>query len=293
VAVDLQLKAYAELVNSRLDEILASSASEPRELVDAMRYSALASGKRLRPAMTIAACHAVGGTTQQALDFGCAIECVHCFSLIHDDLPAIDNDVLRRGRPTCHVQFGEAIAILAGDALFSAAFEIVAESTLVSPAQRLAIVEVLARASGTRGLVSGECADILAEGKQLDLEALESIHRRKTGALFAASCEIGAIAGDGSPAECAALAQYGEAIGLAFQIADDVLNVVSTPEALGKATGSDQDRQKATYPGLIGVEASLERARSLAETAKSQLEDLSGNTRFLADLADFAINRRS
>lgn len=293
MAVDLQLKAYAELVNSRLEELLTSQTPGPPELREAMLYSALGPGKRLRPALAMAACQAVGGGVEQALDVACAIECVHCFSLIHDDLPAIDNDLLRRGRPTCHVKFGEAIAILAGDALFAGAFAMISDCAAISQAQRLACVAALARASGTCGLVSGECSDILAEGKELDLEALESIHRRKTGALFAASCEIGAIAGDGSAIECAALGQYGESLGLAFQIADDILNVVSTPEKLGKATGSDEHRKKATYPAIIGLEASAERGRALVASAREQLQQISGDVSFLSELAGFAVNRQN
>jgi geranylgeranyl diphosphate synthase, type II len=280
-----QLKAYANLVEGRLDAVLPDSADVPGRLHEAMRYSALAPGKRLRPALVLGAAVAVGGDPADALDAAVAVELVHCFSLIHDDLPALDDDALRRGRPTCHVQFGEAVAILAGDALFALAFD--ALSRTPGPSDRiLRCVSVLTRA--TMMLVSGETVDILSEGQPVSRETLSLIHRYKTGALIAASCEMGALLGGGTEEDVVALREYGEAIGLAFQIADDVLNETSTPEQLGKAAGSDRERGKATYPALFGLEASRDEARAAAQRGVARLPHADP---FLTEVALFAVER--
>ncbi|MEZ0327768.1 MAG: polyprenyl synthetase family protein, partial [Fimbriimonas sp.] len=256
------LKTYAERVDRRLQELLPPVESEPSLLHEAMRYSALAPGKRIRPALVMACAEAVGGRAEAALDAACAVELVHCFSLIHDDLPALDNDDLRRGLPTCHVRFGEAVAVLAGDALFALAFDALAFSA--APAERaLRAIGLLTRATGM--LVSGETVDILCEGKAVSAEVLQMIHERKTAALIAASCEIGAVLGGGSEEQCERLRRYGFGIGLAFQIADDVLNETSSAEQLGKAAGSDRERGKATYPALFGLEASRQAAMDASE----------------------------
>jgi geranylgeranyl diphosphate synthase type II len=255
-----------------------------------MRNSALAPGKRLRPALCLASCEAVGGAQTAALDAACAIELIHCFSLIHDDLPALDNDDLRRGRATLHVAYGEAVAILAGDAIFSLAFEVVAKSSLPSKL-KVEIFLLLTQAAGTDGLVAGETADILAEGQEVDFESLEFIHAKKTGSLISAACRIGALVGSENLAWADALEAYGRDVGLAFQIADDVLNETSTPEQLGKAAGSDRDRKKATYPALIGLEASQQKAASLIVDALKHLQSLPGSTTFLEELAKFSVSR--
>jgi geranylgeranyl diphosphate synthase type II len=257
-----------------------------------MRYSCLAPGKRLRPVVCLASAEAVGGDPLVALDAACAIEMVHCFSLIHDDLPAIDNDDLRRGAPTCHVKFGEAVAILAGDALFSLAFDTIANMA-GDPARILKSIAALTRATGSDGLVAGETMDILSEGKPVDLETLEAIHTMKTGALIAASCEIGGLLGGGTPDQIAGLREYGEQVGLAFQIADDLLNETSTPEQLGKAAGSDRERQKMTYPALYGLEGSRRAALAAAQRGIECVRELPYDTQFLRELAEFSVERLS
>lgn len=286
------LKSHAERVDARLGAFLPSEDSPPRELHQAIRYSCLAPGKRLRPVLCIASSLAVGGEMETALDAGCAIEMVHCFSLIHDDLPALDDDELRRGVPTCHVKFGEAIAILAGDALFSLAFHTM--TGLDCPPERVVkAVRSLTQATGPEGLVAGEAMDLLSEGKPVELETLVAIHRMKTGALIAASCEIGAILGGGSGDQIAALREYGEQIGLAFQIADDLLNETSTPEQLGKAAGSDRERQKMTYPALFGLEGSRVAALRAAEAGIRCLGEVDDVDGFLEGLARFSVERLS
>lgn len=284
-----EMSMLAGMVDSRLAELLPGTQELPRELVEAMRYSCLAPGKRIRPVLAIASCVACGGTKETAIDAACAVEMVHAFSLIHDDLPAIDNDNLRRGRPTCHVAFGEAAAILAGDALFALAFEVLTDMDCTAEV-RIKCVELLSKCSGIRGLVSGEAIDILSEGKPVSAPTLELIHVRKTGALIAAACEMGAVLGGGDSGAQTKLRSYGEKIGLAFQIADDVLNVEGDAEKTGKSVGSDAERGKATYVGLFGLEASKAKAKSLAQDAIGLLIDFSEN-QLLSELALFSVDR--
>lgn len=285
----LQLKAYADLVDARLDVLLPGLSVPPQALHEAMRYSCLAPGKRLRPALCIGAAIACGARAEDALDAACAVEMVHCFSLIHDDLPAIDDDDLRRGLPTCHKRFGEAIAILAGDALFARAFEVLAN--VEHPPARVAhAVRVLTRASGSDGLVGGEVIDVLSEGRPVDEGTLQMIHARKTGALVAASCEIGTILAGADDGQARAMAEFGAKVGLAFQIADDILNETADATRLGKSVGSDRLRAKATYVALYG----LDRARTLAhEAASAARSALPSPSPFLLELADFAVTRLS
>lgn len=287
VKFPVQLKAYAECVDRRLEELLPPPSFVPSELGEAMRYSALAPGKRLRPALAMAAADALGGITPPVVDAACAIEMVHAFSLIHDDLPAIDNDELRRGRPTCHVVYGEAVAILAGDALFSLAFSTLAN--IETDATRV-VAAVRSLTQAANRLVAGETLDVLSEGKPVDPATLVQIHSEKTGALIASSTEIGGIVGGGSPPQIAALRTYGEKVGLAFQIADDILNETGTPEQLGKASGSDRERQKATYPALYGLEASRKAALEAANEGIAVLEAVP-NREFLVELARFSVAR--
>lgn len=285
-----RLTAHRSLVEARLDRLLPDAGLEPKPLHEAMRYSALATGKRLRPSLCLASCEAVGGDPSEALDAACALELVHTFSLIHDDLPAIDDDDLRRGRPTCHVQFGEAMAVLAGDALFALAFEVLAQCHR-DAARVAAVVRTVSTATGSLGLVGGETMDILAEGTDAGLEHLQEIHRRKTGALIAASCVCGAILGGGSPDQVAIVRRFGDSIGLAFQIYDDVLNVVSTAEELGKAVGSDAGKRKLTYPSVVGLEASKQAARAAADRALATIAVLDERAETLRMLAMFAVGR--
>jgi geranylgeranyl diphosphate synthase type II len=292
VSILLQLKAHAGQVDARLRTLLPFVEVPPSELHAAMRYSCLAPGKRLRPLLCMATAEAFGREAASVLDAACALEMVHCFSLIHDDLPPIDNDDLRRGMPTLHRKFGEGMAILAGDALFALAFESLSNS--LHPAEKtLRAVQVLTRASGSQGLVGGEVVDVLSEGKAIDSGTLDFIHRRKTGALIAASCEIGAILSEASDDQIESLRSYGEAIGLAFQIADDVLNETGSPEALGKSSGSDRERQKATYPALFGLPASRQMAAEQVELAQQHLARAGVRREILVSLAQFSVDRVS
>ena len=289
MAAPTLLASIAQTIDLRLEALLPPSTQEPEPLHEAMRYSCLAAGKRLRPALCVSACESVGGNAEAALDAGCALEIVHCFSLIHDDLPAIDDDALRRGVPTCHVKYGEGLALLAGDALFALAFEVMA--SIPAPAVRVVrALRSLARASGSDGLVGGEVMDVLSEGTQANESKLAFIHSRKTGALIASACEIGGLLGGGSDDDVEALRKFGAHVGLAFQIADDLLNELSTPEALGKAAGSDRLRGKATYPALHGIEeAKVQAEREVEEGLASLPAHL--RTPALDALARYSIDR--
>jgi geranylgeranyl diphosphate synthase type II len=262
-------------------------------VVEAMRYAVTAGGKRLRPILAIAACEACGGSIDDVLEPAGAVELIHTYSLIHDDLPAMDDDDLRRGRPTVHRAFGEAEAILAGDALQALAFEILA--TRPTGAERTPsrneAVRILADGAGVAGMVGGQMADLEAERHPVNGEGLEWIHRRKTGALLAASAELGAIHAGATIARRRAVANYGRALGLAFQIADDILDRTSTAEELSKTPGKDQQAGKATYPALYGVDASRERAEQLVAEALDALRPQGILSGPLADLARFAVRR--
>jgi geranylgeranyl diphosphate synthase, type II len=289
VSLPLQLKAHAQLVDARLGELLPHSTELPHELHEAMRYSCLLPGKRLRPALCMASAEAVGVDPTSVLDAACAIEMVHCFSLIHDDLPAIDDDDLRRGAPTLHIKFSEALAILAGDALFALAFQTLAGSPH-SADQVVRAIQCLTQASGSAGLVGGEVADVLSEKKPVNESDLEFIHNRKTGSLIAASCEIGGILSGADEAQIEALRGYGGQLGLAFQIADDILNAVGDEESLGKSAGSDAARGKATYPLIVGLERSRELASASVERAVAYASSFPEGGA-LKLLAEFAMNR--
>ncbi len=256
----------------------------------AMRYSAMAPGKRIRPALCMASCKAVGGSEAAALDAGCACELVHCFSLIHDDLPAIDDDDLRRGVPTCHIEFGEAMAILAGDALFALAFEVVSRCSSDTVAATEA-TRILASSTGSYGLVGGEVLDILSEGTLGGIQDLETIHARKTGALIGAACRLGALLGGADLNTCELMERTGMSIGLAFQITDDVLNETSTSESLGKAAGTDRERSKLTYPSVIGLQASQDLSVQMVERALRGVRGLPGDSSELDAIARYATSR--
>jgi geranylgeranyl diphosphate synthase type II len=290
VQVEILAQNYRDKVNHRLEHILASSVSGSQPLHEAMRYSCLTPGKRLRPLLCLASAEACGADPLVALDTACAVEMVHCFSMIHDDLPAIDNDDLRRGLPTCHKMFGEAVALLAGDALFALAFEVLSRAhsdTYVV----CKLVETLSRASGSHGLAGGEVLDILSEGKEPTLEVLEKIHKGKTGALITASCVMGGLCAGASASLLENLELYGGSMGLAFQIMDDVLNETGSKERLGKATGSDRERGKVTYPALMGVQAAKETASRAVEEALGVLECFPGENALLRYLAEYNIVR--
>lgn len=291
-----KLEHYLEQQKTRVDLALAQALPKntPEALLEAMQYSLLAGGKRLRPILCLAAAQACGKKESLVMPAACAIEMVHTYSLIHDDLPCMDDDDFRRGRLTCHKVFGENMAVLAGDALLTLGFEILAASNAsLSQDRLLKAVAILARAAGAQGMVGGQVLDLQGENKTLDQTALETIHQLKTGALIEGALKIGAVLADAEVREIGALAAYGQAFGLAFQITDDILDVTGNPEKMGKATGRDAKQHKSTYVTKNGVEE----ARKLAETAicqaQKQLEFLSGDTRPLWHLADYLIQRES
>lgn len=289
------LTRRAAEVNTGLDRFLPSEETPPEQLHRAMRYSVLAGGKRLRPALVLASGEAMGAKTEDLMPAACAMEMIHTYSLIHDDLPAMDNDDLRRGRPTCHKAFGDAVAILAGDALLTLAFRVLAsDSAARNSESQLRVIHEFAAAAGTiDGMIGGQMADIENEGKEVSPDTLDYIHRSKTGALIGASAAAGAIIAGASSDEIERLRAYGQRIGLAFQIADDILDVTSTSEQLGKTPGKDQASNKATYPALHGIPASQARARELVEEAVDTVATLPYDTRVLQEIARFIIARSS
>jgi geranylgeranyl diphosphate synthase, type II len=279
-------------VNRQLDGYLRQLDSDcPEILRDSMAYSLLAGGKRLRPLLTLLACEAAGGQIESAMPAACAIEMVHTYSLIHDDLPAMDDDNLRRGRPTCHIQFGEAQAILAGDALLTLAFEIVARD-IKPPAAAAACLVDLANASGAVGMVGGQVADLQAEDAGLaNVEELEAIHRRKTGRLLCAALTMGGRVAGAGPEAIESLERYGAKVGLAFQIVDDLLDIVGEQVKMGKGVRKDASHGKLTYPALLGVEESRERARALIAQACCSIAPFGERRRHLEALARFVLER--
>ncbi len=294
VSTDFDFTAYLEVARGRVERALDASLGpeRPESLRDAMRYSLLAGGKRLRPILCLAACELAGGESDQALPTAVALEMIHTMSLIHDDLPAMDNDDLRRGRPTNHKVYGEANAILAGDALLTRAFEMVAlRSPGVAPERLLQVVGELSRAAGAPGLVGGQVVDLECEGKQVDLATLEYIHLHKTGALLQACVLCGALIGGAEQTLLDALRVYSRGIGLAFQIIDDILDVTASSEVLGKTAGKDLTADKTTYPKLLGLEESRRRAEGLVAEAKGALQPWQNKAHPLLALADFITSR--
>jgi geranylgeranyl diphosphate synthase, type II len=298
-AEELTLERYlndrAALVERELQDLLVAPEGPASRLFEAMRYSLLAGGKRLRPILALAACEAVGGPLEAALGFGCAVEMIHTYSLIHDDLPCMDDDDLRRGRPTNHKVFGEAIATLAGDGLLTDAFKVLARSSMAAGVPALALIETLAEladAAGSAGMVGGQVIDLLGEGRNLTLGELEVLHGKKTGALFVASVCGGARLGGANEAQVMELREYARKLGLAFQVADDLLDVESSAEQLGKRTQKDEARGKATYPALIGVERSRAMARDLAADALNALAGFDRRAAPLRALAGYAVERQ-
>jgi len=281
-------------IESALDDRLPTTDTEPRRLHAAMRYVTLGGGKRLRAALVFATGEALGAHPDTLDVPACALELVHAYSLVHDDLPAMDNDDLRRGKPTCHKAFDEATAILTGDALHTLAFELLAQdpALVVDPAQRLRMLSQLARAAGSIGMAGGQAIDLGAVGKPLTLAGLEDMHTRKTGALVRASVLLGALcAPDIDAAQLARLDTYAGAIGLAFQITDDILDVEGDTAVLGKTQGSDQKYAKPTYPALLGLERAKTLAREQHATALESLVTLGDNAQLLGEIADFILDR--
>ncbi len=286
------LRECADVVERALAGYLSRSGRTPARLVDAMRYSAEAGGKRLRPALVLLSCRACGGPEAAAIPAAVAIECVHTFSLIHDDLPAMDDDDLRRGRPTNHKVFGEALAILAGDALLALAFEIIATQT-APPASVARMTAELAHATGWQGMIGGQVEDIDGEKKPADRELVERIHSMKTARLIESSCRLGAIAAGAGDAKLDALGSFGHELGLAFQIADDLLDVTAATATLGKRSGKDAASGKQTFPRVSGVEESRRLARQAVDRARAALQIFGDEAEPLASLIDFVVERES
>ncbi|MDT0174774.1 (2E,6E)-farnesyl diphosphate synthase [Pantoea sp. RRHST58] len=291
------LSLYPERANAALSRLLAPLPFQSSPLVNAMRYGALLGGKRLRPFLVYATGEMFNADPASLDAPAAAVECIHAYSLIHDDLPAMDDDALRRGQPTCHIKYGEDTAILAGDALQTLAFSILAEEPMpgVSDASRIAMIAELARASGVAGMCGGQALDLAAEGQRVGLEQLEQIHRHKTGALIRAAVRLGALAaGERGRDALPALDIYADAIGLAFQVQDDILDVVGDSAITGKKQGADQDLDKSTYPSLLGLDNARAKARELHQQALSALDILAAqslDTTALQALASFIIER--
>lgn len=287
------LRAGRERVEVRLAALLPPAEGPAATVARAMRYAALDGGKRLRPILVLAVCEACGGDAELALSPAAAVEMLHCYSLVHDDLPAMDDDDLRRGRPTVHRAFGEAEAILAGDALLTLALEILAREPEgeAFAARRCAAATAVARAAGIAGMVGGQIADLEAEQRAIDAPTLEWIHRHKTGALLAAAAEVGAIHAGADPSTCAALSRFGAALGVAFQVADDILDVTATAEIIGKTPGKDRRSGKATYPSLLGIHGSRGEAERLVSQSLLALRGHVAQGQVLEALARYAVDR--
>ncbi len=281
-------------VDGALEKLLRSPSEPLERLYAAMRYSVMNGGKRVRPLLVFASCQALGGEVEQAYGAACAAELIHAYSLVHDDLPAMDDDDLRRGQPTTHKAFDEAYAILAGDALQSLAFDALGDDTLspISCKQRLEMLKVLAKAAGAAGMVGGQAIDLSSVGQNISQATLELMHRHKTGALIQASVRLGAIASNhATPQALDALEQYAQAIGLAFQVQDDILDVTSDTQTLGKQQGSDIEHDKPTYPALLGLEQAQRYAYLLRDQAQQALAGFDQRADHLRQLADYIVSR--
>ena len=286
----MNMNDYKALIDAELDDYFTPAGLPYDGLLESMRYSLTAGGKRIRPILVLEFCRISGGDVQKALPVACAIEMLHTYSLIHDDLPCMDNDDLRRGKPTNHVVYGECTAVLAGDALQTEAFGTILRSELSADA-RANCAEILADAVGSDGMCAGQFLDMAGENKVLSEEDLNEINSRKTGALLIAACKMGVAAAGGRDEQLEAAALFGAAIGAAFQIRDDILDVISTNEALGKPVGSDAQENKNTYMALYGEERCMEMIRRLTESAKSALSGAFSDTAFLSGLADSMVTR--
>lgn len=291
----MNLNAYLvsrqKLIDKALNAYLPKTASKPRTLHEAMRYSLFAGGKRLRPVLALAAAEACNGKALSALPAACAVECIHTYSLIHDDLPCMDNDDFRRGKPTSHKVYGEGIAVLAGDALLTIAFEILATAKPSARYPMQALVRELADAAGSRWLIGGQVVDLQSEGKKLSPKELQYIHQSKTAALLTACLRLGAMSANATAKQLEALTQFGKSLGLAFQIIDDILDVTQSSEKLGKSAGKDVAAQKATYPSVFGLERSRAEAKRLTKAALHSIAGLGSKAECLRALADHLLAR--
>ena len=289
-----RLARYREQVDARLEQLIPEETSEPESVHGAIRWSLFAGGKRFRPLLLMAAAQEFGAPVEVLLDTASALEMIHTYSLIHDDLPSMDDDDLRRGRPTCHVRYGEATAILAGDALQTLAFQTIAEDEELSPEVRVRLISEVARASATPdGMIAGQACDLAAESRDVSGLELERIHRLKTGALITCAARSGAIIAGVSRAELDAITRYSAALGLLFQITDDLLDVTGSAEVLGKTPGKDARSLKATYPALYGLEATRERARLAYTQACAALDEIERPMPLLRAIAGIILERRA
>jgi geranylgeranyl diphosphate synthase type II len=289
------MKHWASCVDDVLNRFIPDGGGEPTEIFRIMRYSLFAGGKRLRPVLCVAGCEAVGGDPEEVIPAACALECIHTYSLIHDDLPAMDDDDMRRGNPTSHKVFGEAAAILGGDGLLTLAFELMANEEMVTaagPDRVLASSRLLAKAAGASGMVGGQLLDVRAGEEPGGTTGLEEIHRRKTSAMIRASVMIGGLLGGGGSEQIACLSLYGFKAGLAFQIVDDILDVEGDTKLMGKSTGADAILDKVTYPALYGLDVSRKMARQAIDEAIGALSVFPGGAPALASLAQFIVLRR-
>ncbi len=293
------LKGYLSIrkarVDKELDKCLPQAGGPANDLIKAMRYSLFAGGKRLRPILCMAGAEAVGGNEEQVLPVACALEFIQTYSLIHDDLPVMDDDDLRRGKPTCHKVFGDALALLAGDALLTEAFTIlsnIAISERIPAGALLRVVGIISRASGYAGMVGGQVADIQSQGTPVDLSFVQFIHSRKTAALIEGSVAAGAVLGGGNEEEINALSDYGRKIGLAFQISDDILDIESTSETLGKKVGADVERGKATYPSVVGMKNSKDVGIELVEQSLEAINAFDHRAAPLRKIARYIVERK-
>ena len=287
------LATRTEIVNAALDKFLPSEKTKPATIHKAMRYSLFAGGKRMRPAVLLAAAAACGGKEAEAMPLACAVECIHTYSLVHDDLPAMDDDDYRRGKLTNHKVFGEGIAVLAGDALLTQAFEIAAKCEGWPRYTHQQIIAELAQASGSLQLIAGQVADLEGEGKKISAAQLRYIHERKTSALLCCSVRLGGMSANCTPPQLRALTRFGYNVGLAFQVIDDILDVTQTSEKLGKTAGKDTQAHKATYPSIVGLEKSRKIAAQLTGRAFAALKPFRGKAAALESLAEYLLRREN
>lgn len=288
-----QLNEQIALIDKYLDEYLAEKDNPQNIIYKAMRYSVFAGGKRLRPILMMNVCKMCGGNVNEVIPFACALEMIHTYSLIHDDLPAMDNDDLRRGMPTSHIKFGEATAILAGDALLNKAFEIATDYSGNDANRAMKAVNMLAVSSGTEGMIGGQIVDMESEGKDITLDELQYLHLNKTGAIIRSACTVGALIGGANDEQLNAVDEFAKNLGVAFQIQDDILDVTGTEAELGKPVGSDAEEEKNTYVKLIGLEESEKAAIMYSNAAKEALAIFGDKAEFLLNLTDYLTNRRS
>ncbi len=288
------IKQKKQMIDASLEKMLHDS-NASKTLFKAMKYSLMAGGKRIRPVLCLAACESVSGVPEDALTAACALEMIHTYSLIHDDLPAMDDDQLRRGKPTCHIAFDEATAVLAGDALLTLAFEVLSYGDFDKrnqATQWLQVIRLISVAAGYQGMIQGQMLDIASEGLNLSTAELETMHRLKTGALIEASLACGALLGGADDRQKALLRDYACKIGLAFQVADDILNVEGNPEYMGKAVGTDSQREKSTYPSVLGIQAAREFSKKLVQGALQALETFDKQADPLRGIARYIIERK-